>query len=138
MVYVPPTVAQFQARFPFFSEVPEATVQLVLDEAIGLTGDTWIERDRSPATLYLTAHLLAVEGWGGPGGGGGTGGGGAAVTGSPKKRKVGDVEVEFGSLSNGTSGDGNSTDVLAQYARTSYGQRYLQYLRNNFPAVMVV
>ena len=90
MVYVPPTVAQFQARFPFFSEVPEATVQLVLDEAIGLTGDTWIERDRSPATLYLTAHLLAVEGWGGPGGGGGTGGGGAAVTGSPKKRKVGE------------------------------------------------
>ena len=132
MVWTPPTLADFRTRFPAFNEVPDATVQAVLDEAIAtVSTSNFIERDKTPAALYLTAHLLAVEGWLA---GAGAGGGGAAVTGTIKRRKVGDVEVEFAGVSGGSGG----SDLLAQYMGTIWGQRYVALMRLNSPAILVV
>lgn len=131
MAWVPPTLADFRNRFPAFVNVPDATVQTVLDESIANVGGTFIERDRTPAILYLTAHLLATDGWLS---GTGAGGGGAAVTGAIKKRKVGDVEVEFAGVGSG----GNDGSIIGQYISTVWGQRYLALLRLNSPAIMVV
>lgn len=130
MAYTPPTLADFRTRFPVFASVPDPTVQAVLNEAIASVGETWVEKDRFPATLYLAAHLLASEGFGGAS----AGGGGAAVTGAVKRRKVGDVETEYSGIARAASGTG----ALASYYLTIYGQRYVALLRMNFPAVMVV
>lgn len=131
MAWTPPTLADFRTRFPAFKDVPDATVQAVLNEAIAVVSTSdFIERDKTPATLYLTAHLLAVEGWLS----GGAGGGGAAVTGTVKRRKVGDVEVEFAGVSGGSGGSG----LLAQYNGTIWGQRYVALMRLNSPSILVV
>lgn len=129
MAWSPPTVSDFKTRFPQFASVPDATVQAILDEAIPQVGETWLERDRTPGVLHLVAHLLASQGIGviAPGGG-------AAVTGAVKRRKVGDVEVEFAGVGGG-SGTGS---FVAAYNTTSYGIKFLEYLRKNFPAIAVV
>jgi hypothetical protein len=50
-----------------------------------------------------------------------------------KRRKVGDVEVEFATPGS-SSGEGDSSGYLA----TIYGKAFLELLRKNFPAVAVV
>jgi len=130
MVYVPPTAADLKARFSEFAAVPDTLVNLILAEAQAQVGETWLERDRKPATLYLAAHLLAMEGEPGRSAGG-TGGG---VSGPVKRRKVGDVETEFAGF--GVAGGGAATD--ASYEMTAYGRQFLRLLRLNFPAVAVV
>jgi hypothetical protein len=129
MAWTPPTVADFKTRFPQFASIPDATVQAILDEAIPQVGETWLERDRTPGVLHLTAHLIASQGIGVT-----VPGGGPAVTGAVKRRKVGDVEVEFA----GTAGSAGATGLAAYYLSTSYGNVFYQLLRKNFPAVAVV
>lgn len=129
MAWTAPTVADFKARFPNFASVDDATVQIVLDEAVGEVGSTWIEKDRTPAVLHLTAHMLASEGLGVPS----PGGGGAAVTGAVKRRRVGDTETEFVGM-----GGNTSNGPLSGYLSTAYGRRYLELMRRNFPAIAVV
>lgn len=127
MAWTAPTVEEFKIRFPAFADVAEATVQAILDEAVGDVGEWWVEADRTPAVLHLTAHLLAAQGLGV-----GAGGSGAALTGAIKRRKVGDVELEFAGV--GAAGSGS----LGVYVTTVYGRRYLELMRRNFPAVAVV
>lgn len=130
MAYVPPTSSDFKARFPEFCKVSNALVSMILGEAAGQVGETWLERDRKPATLYLAAHLLAMEGEPGRSAGG-TGGG---ITGPMKRRKVGDVETEFAGF--GRTDANGRTD--AGYELTAYGRQFLRLLRLNFPAIAVV
>lgn len=130
MPYVPPTASDLKARFPEFTSVSDALVNLILGEATAAVGETWLERDRKPATLYLAAHTLAMEGEPGRSAGG-TGGG---VTGPVKSRTVGDVRTEFAGF--GASGGGAVSD--AGYEMTAYGRQFLRLLRLNFPAVAVV
>lgn len=130
MVYVPPTAADLKARFPEFVPVSDTLVSLILDEAVAQVGDTWMERDRKPATLYLAAHMLAMEGEPARS----AGGTGVGTSGPVKRRKVGDVETEFA----GVGSDGSFGSGVSGYGLTPYGQRYLDLLRRNFPAVAVV
>lgn len=129
MAYVPPTAADLKVRFPEFTAVSDTLLDLILAEAQAQVGETWYERDRNPATLYLAAHMLALEGEPGRSAGGTSGG----VSGPVKRRKVGDVETEFAGF--GVSSGGASTD--AGYEMTAYGRQFLRLLRLNFPAVAV-
>jgi len=134
MVWTAPTIVDLANRFPEFDSVSDGTLQAVLDEAVGEVGPTWLERDRTPAVLHLAAHLLAVSGHGVASAGGA--GAGLSSTPSVKRRKVGDVEVEY----NTSSAHPASTETgpLAQYYATPYGVRYVQLMRKNFPAIAVV
>ena len=58
-----------------------------------------------------------------------------ASTGNVKRRKVGDVEVEFAGLSAASSGGGALGDYLSG---TMYGRQLLLLMRLNFPAITVV
>lgn len=141
MPYTPPTPEIFKVRFPEFEPVADGLLALVLDEAIGDIGDTWVERDRARAQMYLTAHLLAMEGEPGRSQGiaAGEGSGNFAVTGAVKREKVGDVEVEYAGVSSSSGGgSGSSSSLSASYGATSYGRLYLELMRRNFPAVAVV
>lgn len=133
MAYEAPTPTTFKARYPEFTAVSDALVQLVLNDAIGDVGDTWLEKDRARAQMLLAAHILTVEGEPGRTENGSSGA--TAGSGLIKRDKVGDVETEFAAPS--SSGDGSSS-LLAAYAQTFYGRQYLELMRRNFPAVAVV
>lgn len=130
MAFVPPTAADLKARFPEFAPVSDSLVNLILAEALPKVGETWIEADRRPAILYLAAHLLAMEGEPGRS----ATGGGIGATGPVKRRKVGDVEVEY--AGGGTSAGGGSDE--SGFLLTHYGRRYRELMRRNFPAILAV
>lgn len=132
MVYVPPVAADLKGRFPEFNAVNDVLIGLILEEAAPQVGETWLERDRKPATLYLAAHLLTMEGE--PGRTVNGAAGATAGTGPIRRFKVGDVETEFAG-SGASSGSGSGAP---SYAATEYGRRFLDLLRRNFPAVAVV
>jgi len=149
--YVPPTVDDFRKRFPGFTAFPDDTVQMVLDEAILEVTEAWVGKDRFNATLYLTAHLLwtqqqgAIDPNASNGDGNGEGGSISVITGGQlKRRKVGDVEVEWSvdsttSSSGGGSGTtGDGAFITAAYYESIYGKRYLELMRKSFPAARVV
>lgn len=137
MAYVAPTLEQFKTRFPSFANVPAATLEMVFAEAVNAVGETWTERDRPLAVMYLAAHLLASEGYGVSEAGDAAGGGGAATLGQVRKRKVGDVETEFGGVARSSAGDGG-TGIAGSYSTTEYGKRYLRLLRLNHPGPVTV
>jgi hypothetical protein len=146
VAYVPPTVDDFRRRFPGFSGFPDETVQMVLDEAILEVTEGWVDRDRFNATLYLTAHLLWTQQLGvidpsANGDGSGSGSISTVTGGELKRRKVGDVEVEWATSSTAASTGGASHgggSVTAAYWESIYGRRYLELMRRSFPAVRVV
>ena len=139
MPYAQPDAATFKARFPELEPVSDTLVGLVLGEAIDAVGDTWLERDRAKAQMYLAAHMLAIEGEPGRSQGiaAGEGGGNFSITGPAKREKVGDVEVEYAGGSS-SSGGSDGSGAASGYSLTSYGRLYLDLLRKNFPAVAVV
>jgi hypothetical protein len=134
VAYTPPSVAVFRARYPEFAAVPDATVEAVLTDAIAEVGTLWIEDDRKPAQLALTAHWLVGQGV--LGGIVAAGGGAVQTAGPVASVKVGDVETTFAKASGGSSG--GSSGSLSDYLTTSYGQRFLALLRRSFPPVAIV
>lgn len=132
MAYTAPTAADLKARFPEFAAVSDTLINLILEEASARVGDTWLERDRKPATLYLAAHLLKSQGE--PDRTNNVNGE-MLPSGPVQVRQVGDVRVEFGSSGGGANVVYSGS---ADFERTAYGREYLRLLRMNFPAVAVV
>jgi len=128
MSYTKPTTHQFKARFPQLAATSDPVVQVFLNEADAECGETWTDKDRALAVLYLAAHLMVSQGASGAS----SGGGGAALAGTIKRTKVGDVETEyFGS-------DANAAASGSGTASTIYGREYLRLMRRNFPGIAVV
>lgn len=132
MAYIVPTPESFKARFPAFADVDDSYILLLLSDAIDRFGKGWHERDRALVQVLWVAHILASEGYG-TGGGGGAGG--SATTGPVKRRKVGDVEVEFAGIATSGSSGGAMSDYLGT---TMYGKQLLLLMRLNFPAIAAV
>lgn len=63
MAYSAPTPADLKARYPAFADVPDATVQLWLDDA-AVDCALWPDDARARAELTYTAHKLALLGQG--------------------------------------------------------------------------
>ncbi|WP_343711904.1 DUF4054 domain-containing protein [Inquilinus sp.] len=128
MAWNPPTPADLKARFPAFAAVSDSVVQGALDEAALQVDETWVsEADFRLGRLLLAAHILTLDGLG-------TGAEAeAAAAGAMgfKRMKSGRLELERFSAAD-AGGDGS---VLGS---TSYGRRFLELLRRNFPAVAVV
>lgn len=121
-----------KARFPEFAAVGNATIQMIIDECAPSVGTSWETDDRVPALMYLVAHTLAIEGE--PNRSLGKIVGDVRI-GVMKRRRVGDTEVEYaGSSGSGAAGSGSTS----RYETTPYGQRFRQYLRQNFASMVVV
>lgn len=129
MAYIEPTAATFKARYPEFTPVSDVLIGLVLQEAVGEVGITWLERDRARAQMLLTAHRLTLEGEPDRT----ATGVGIAATGVIKRDKVGDVETEWAGVSGSGSGSSSSG-----YGSTTYGQEFAALMARNFPAIAVV
>ena len=151
MAWTPPTVADFRLRYPQFVAYSDGMIQVVLDDSnIRIGRGNWLDIDRTPASLSLTAHRLALtvapDAGDGSGNGGGTpGAGGQTGAIKSRTRKVGDVsdtteyetKSDFFNISGGGSG-GGSAGVLGDFFLTPYGREYLYLMKVNFPAVAVV
>jgi hypothetical protein len=129
MAYVPPTPADFKAKFPQFSAVADLTVQGALDEAASRVDETWIERDFRLARMLFAAHVLTLTG-----------------VGTDKESKLaglvasgltsiksGSLQVQLGALVGGAK-----KEALRGLDTTTYGQRFLDLLRFNHPAILVI
>jgi hypothetical protein len=137
MPYVEPNATNLLARYPEFSNIDDPRITVLIGEALREVDDSWIEADRAPAVLALTAHLLASD----PNR---TSSGNGSVTvegvtyetaGAISSVQVGDNKVTFGSgRASGSSSTGSADDL----ASTVYGRRFLQLMRRSHPPIVVV
>jgi hypothetical protein len=145
----PPTIPEFRARFPEFVNVSDAQIQIAIDDASCWADSTWIENgcpNCTTAIAFLAAHFVAMglyaadmlpdtlppETPGGP-----TIIAGGQVTSLHfESMSVGFAAPQAVGVSGGaaSSGIGDSFAISA----TPYGQRYLELLKVNKPAVLVV
>ena len=132
MAHTIPTAATFKARHSRFAAVSDATVNLYIAEAARTVTTAWDENDYGDGIMYLSAHLMVMEGAIAPTGVS------LGIGNQIKKTKAGEVEVEFATDAKKT-GNGFSRDV---YDATIYGQRYLELAARNggmlAPVVLVV
>ena len=118
----------FFTRFPEFTGVDEARVQLFLDEALlEIRESEWTDL-YTKALMLMTAHLLTLASQTAGAGTGGAGGNFGVVT----SRAIGDVSVSFGN-SSAVSGSENRS----WYNLTPYGQE-LSRLMNVVNVEMIV
>lgn len=135
MPYIDPTAAEFKAKFPTFAAVADATINLAIGEANASVDTTWVEADYQPAIMYLAAHIMTIDGVVIAGAGLGEGAG-IINAGLVSSMKVGDVQVALGGGSGGASGA--ALQAKSGLRATPYGQRYLELLRRNQPAILLV
>ncbi|CTQ67134.1 DUF4054 domain-containing protein [Roseibium alexandrii] len=131
-----PTAAEFKTRFPEFSPVSDALVDMILAETDAAVGTNWLERDRPVAVNLLTAHNLSMEGE--PERSKAIAEGRSvsnAQSGPVSAMKVGDVSVTYEGRS---KSDQKSETVADEYRKTSYGARYLELMRKNFTGPLIV
>lgn len=140
MSYTAPTADDLTARFPEFGPVRPETLAAILAEAIAAVDDSWIEKDRRTAQMYLAAHLLASEGE--PYRSQELASGGDGVAGSlrpVKSMTVGDVSITYGGFDNlGNVKDGVGASTVDWLKTSTYGNRYLSLMKLNFPSATVV
>lgn len=128
-----PTSADLKARYPEFTQVPDPTVTLIIEEVSPMVDDGWEVSDQKPGVLALAAHVLSREGYPARAG---AGGGTFDPTARPVvNRKVGDVSVTYGRTDGGAA-EGASNGY--NYKSTVYGQTFLRLLRLNVPSVALV
>lgn len=126
-----PTAVQFKARYPEFAPVSDALIDAVIVDAVAAVGDTWVEKDVTPARLLFVAAVLLDEGEPMRS---------ASLSGSPagqatiiasgviQRVKVGDVETTF----NVAKPADNSGDGGPSWQSNRYGKRYLELIKRNF------
>lgn len=142
MAYIFPTVDDFRAKFPEFADLDDETIQTLLDEAGRNVDETWTEGDYTNAILYLAAHyhqlsLMAANESGGTGTGEDASGvpAGSMIT----SEHIGPIAVSYGKSTSATSaGSSGSGAYPSPFGTTIYGQRYLDLLKKNIPAVLVI
>lgn len=128
MAYEVPTAADLKARFPAFNSVSNNTVEAALSEAARMVDESWTEGDFKPARMYYAAHLMVLDGLG-----------------DSKEAKIsglvlsGLTSIKIANLGVGfAKPKEGSSKALSTLMTTSYGQRFVDLLRLNKPAVVVI
>lgn len=147
---LPPSVAEFRAMFPEFSEVSDEMIQLRLDEGMLWVDTFWYPIDAKFAVMYAAAHYLSLhdKASGGEISAGEDSGGGGSVV-DPEIGKIWIKSVRFrdrsvvydrvGASEEKASGSGSEAAASAEFwTSTPYGQMYLSYRRRNVPHVAVI
>lgn len=120
MAYEPATASAVKARFPAFAAVADALIEAALTQARRMVDETWLEDDRQPAEMLHAAHEMTLDGLGATR---------EAQLQGFKRLKLGSLELER-DTSAGASG--------STYGLTTYGQRFMDLLRRNKPAIIAL
>lgn len=147
---MPPALSDFRTRFPEFNDLPDAQVQMAIDDASCWADSSWIQNtcnDCTKAIAYLAAHFLALGMFaaqmlpdtlppvepGGP----------AIIAGGEVTSiRFETMSVGFSSPKavGGQGGNQGTSGIGDQWALggTPYGQMFLMLVKVNKPAVLVV
>lgn len=136
MPYVVPTTAELKLRFPIFQAVAEPILQGAIDEGSNRVDRTWREVDYQSAIMLFAAHTLTMDGQG---------------TGREAKfaalAEAGISSIKISSLAislrkagaEGVTSTGSFRSApFGTLRSTSFGKRFLDLMRLNHPAVVVV
>ncbi len=111
--------AALKAAFPKFAAVADPTIEFWLTRARRAVDDSWCEDDRQMGEMLLAAHYLTLEGFG-------TG----AEAQLAAEGMAGMQQIRSGQLALQKSG-AMADAAAGSLDSTSYGQRYLELLRQN-------
>ena len=147
---LPPTVAEFRAMFPEFSDVDDPHIQVYLDLGMEWIDTFWFPRDAKVAAMYAAAHFLSLhdQASGGEISGEGEAGGGGGVV-DPELGKIWvksvrfrDRQVSYERVGTGqqkqASGGGTTAASDEFWEATPYGLMYLSLRRRNVAHIAVI
>jgi hypothetical protein len=131
MSYDAPTLAEFRARFPIFTQHPDPQIEMILEEATNTIDTSWRELDYKIAIMYLTAHLLAVDA---------SQSGDEVAVGSAGSSSGVVSSESFGgmSISYATNSALQVAASKSTWGETEYGRRFYQLLVRNKPAIVSI
>lgn len=64
MAYTLPTVSTLKTMYPAFADVPDATVQLYIDQAARTVDTSWTETNYADGIMLLACHNMVMAGLG--------------------------------------------------------------------------
>ena len=116
------TAQSIKLKFPEFADTDDASIEFAIEEASRNVDDTWLAKDKLLAQMYMAAHYLSVAI------------NNATVVNNKQvqSERIGEISVTYATTPAPTPKD--PTDL----ASTSYGQRYRELSRLNFPPIMVI
>ena len=126
MAYTAPTASDLKTRFPKFAAVDDTVINSALTEAARQVDQTWLEADYALAMMLLACHIMVMDGHGAD-----TQAQLSSLSGF-SRIKSGDLEVSRGDGAGGSSSGGDTTQA------TTYGQRFAEIRRRNFPPISIV
>ena len=129
MAYEVPTTDDVKERFTRFADVDDDIIDILIAEAIRDIDTSWFEADYINGILYLVAHKMIMEDVLNESSPGFTQSSGEIIS-----EKLGDASVTYSS----TSANGSSGASGTDYSATVYGRRFLNLLKKNQPAILVV
>lgn len=135
MAWTVPTAANFKARYPKFSAVGDATIDIILAEGARYVDDSWPTQAHFTNGRFLyTAWALMQDGHGsnGDAAAAGLGSYGEGV----KRLKSGDTEIEWATGSGGSAGGGSVAGSELQ--SNSYGKSLYSLMRQLFGGPRVI
>lgn len=121
MPYVIPTSAQLKERYPAFSAVADALINLVIADAERNVDEGWQEPDYQPAIMALAAHMLVEEG---------ATGRNVEFAGAITSSKLGDAQDTYSGLTD--------SQMAGEFNSTSYGRKFMQLRALNCQAVQLL
>lgn len=117
-----PTAQSMKLKFPEFAEQDDASIEFALEEAARNVDDTWLAKDKNLAWMYMAAHYLSVAI------------NNATVVNNKQvaSESIGEISVTYAQPTQSVVKD--PTDL----STTSYGMRYRELSKLNFPPIMVI
>lgn len=120
MPYIDPTAANLKSRFPAFAAVADSVVSQTITEAKRFVDETWNEDDYQIAIMLGAAHIMTLDGLG-------TG----AQSQVYAQGMAGYQSIRSGALSLSRGSSSSSSGSASNWSATTYGQRFLAYLKMN-------
>lgn len=116
------TAQTMKIKFPEFADEDDVRIEFAIEEAARNVDDTWLAKDKNLAWMYMAAHYLSVSI------------NNATVVNNKQvaSERIGEISVTYATTPAPSPKD--PTDLSS----TSYGQRYRELSKLNFPPIMVI
>lgn len=117
-----PTALSMKLKFPEFADKSDAMIEFAIEEASRNVDDTWLEKDKNLAWMYMAAHYLfcAVRN--------------GTMVDSKRvvSERIGEISVTYANIPEPSLSD--PTDL----STSPYGLRYRELsLLNSFPILVI-
>lgn len=117
-----PDPISIKTIYPEFTSTADSAIAFAIEQAAMWVDDTWMERDRIPAIVALSAHFMAVAG------------ASAGVDGREVvSETIGPISVTYAQIAAAAA-----SPQASNYGGTAYGKNYRSLLRRNHGHPMTI